>query len=122
MSVIRKKVGQIWRLNEYSYPLRADHSYVITELPEKDLYGYQEAMLRDVVDGETYTVERRSMTTSRNKWTYMGNESDGVKPYVYSCRQCGAKQIEELHVPVRRVNCGVCGSNRARIISAYSPY
>lgn len=109
MSVIRKKVGQVWRLNYYTYPLRQD-VYTISDLPPKDTWGGQDVFVVDS-NGRDYHLPRRSMTTSHGRWTYLGMNTDAPKPWVLTCRRCRAKTIIETAIQPGRIDCDQCGAH-----------
>lgn len=107
MSVIRKKVGQVWRLNRYSYPLQPG-VYTIADISPTDQWGYGSATVVGA-DGRQRNIERRGMTTSRNKWTYIGMSTDDPRPWVITCQSCGAKDVVMSNIPPGRGTCNVCG-------------
>lgn len=109
--VIRKKVGQIWRLNRYSYPLQPG-VYTIAELTT-DNWGNQIAVVVDAT-GRRRNINRKGMTTSHNRWNYLGETSDDPKPWVITCRACGAKDVKMSIIPPAQGICTVCGG-RTRV-------
>lgn len=107
--VVRKKVGQVWRLNRYNYPLSSG-TYTIVAL-DTDRWGSNIAKVRPAgrSSDSDRIIDRRGMTTARGLWTYMGMSDDKPAPWVYSCISCGSKQISMALGPSRRERCDVCG-------------
>lgn len=115
--IVKKKIGQIWRLNHYSQSSGSYlgyGTYVIEDLrlgsSEDGWYmrGVPVAVLRECYKDTTHVVNRKSITTSKGKWEFCGEYDGEMKPYVISCRNCRSKSVKEFKFPPSKSTVSTC--------------